>query len=330
MNTTLTSLVLTLVACGLFSTSAANGQEIYQEALPDPVANTVTSGAFVDQYYVATRYAMSPGATYPLPMTGSFAYWGYGPTWSYYPYWNYSPSYQATPYYGALGYEVPHSGYYSAYYPWQNPYYFYAYPFGVYSPYSWYYPSGYYAWNYPYYPGSYFYYNYSPIYTYQFGMNDANANRPSEVLASLNSAPISTEQIAQNVNPESAGLLKTVSFQPQSKEITAIDRESAEFAYGEGCHRFWEGEYETALKFFSEATASDSSDARYWYYKGMTETLLGSDVAAVSLGAAVRLESGQRRSAEVSEALQRVQGSFRLKIENTLRQARIDAAAANN
>lgn len=293
----------------------------------DPVPMvSAASTSFVDSYYVASRYATAPTSTYAVPMAGNFSYWGYGPHWSYYPYWNYSPYYTVATYYGTGGYGFGYyAPYYTAYYPWSNPYYFYAYPWGSYYPYYGAFPSDYYAWAYPYYPGSYFYYNYSPIYTYGFGMYGSTSRSPRDIIANLNAAPISSEGIVIAANAvKSESLIATVSFakEPPTEEI---DTKAAETFYAIGCELFWQSEHAAAIDQFAKATASDPNDARYWYFRGISETMTGSPTAENSLGRAIELESQHGRSPEVAQALERIQGAFRLKLEEALRQARLQS-----
>lgn len=290
-----------------------------QEPVP---MNAALNGPFVDNYYVTTRYATAPTSTYPVPLPGNYSYWGFGTTWAYYPYWNYSPYYTVPVYYGTGGYGFGYyAPYYTAYYPWSNPYYFYAYPYGVYYPYYGAFPSAYYSWAYPYYPGSYFYYNYSPIYSYGYGFYGADASQPRDTVARLNAAPITPQGIADAMQAEQPAI-KTVAFAKETK-VTEVDTAAAETYYAMGNEQFWAGEHESALKHFTNAAANDPEDARYWYFKGMCEVMLASPTAEVSLGRAVELDSQNGRNPDVAQALERIQGSFRLKLEETLRQAKL-------
>ena len=92
-----------------------------------------------------------------------------------------------------------------------------------------------------------------------------------------------------------------------------VKAEEAERLFWVGYRSYWQGDYDKALVSFDGAIRIDDRDARFWYYKALTERVLGRFVPA---DAAVRrgreLHAADRAKAGlVSAALERVQGAER-------------------
>ena len=103
-----------------------------------------------------------------------------------------------------------------------------------------------------------------------------------------------------------------------------LDEFAATAAFGLGCHAYWRGDYQNALTDFNHAVRLFDQDARFWYFKGLTETALGESSASDSFGLAVALEAqGKPDSSVVSAALERVQGRMRLRLQAAKRQAQL-------
>lgn len=94
--------------------------------------------------------------------------------------------------------------------------------------------------------------------------------------------------------------------------------------YGEGVHRFYAGDYVGAEQAFTRVVESGSQDPRAYYYRGLTQEMLGGDGSA-DFEAGANMEVRGRRVVDVGAALIRVQGFLRAEIEQARRDARIAA-----
>ena len=104
--------------------------------------------------------------------------------------------------------------------------------------------------------------------------------------------------------------------------VAVTDRTRAMAAFSLGCDSFWKGDYQTALTQFDTAVELAGDDARFWYFKGLSEKALGIDDAVDSLARAVTLDLEAAPSAkrQISESLQRIQGRLRLQLLRTRQQ----------
>ncbi len=94
---------------------------------------------------------------------------------------------------------------------------------------------------------------------------------------------------------------------------------SFENTYGSGLHAYFSGNYQTAYSTFGNAIELDNRDARAHYFRGLAATKIGLPGEADFLVAAkIEMEQGGRLSS-VNEALERIQGELRIKIENIRR-----------
>lgn len=100
-----------------------------------------------------------------------------------------------------------------------------------------------------------------------------------------------------------------------------VNYEGALFFYSRGYTRFWEGDYFGALKDLERSVEYNARDARSWYYKGIVELAIGyEDRAKFSLAQGLRAESlSFPPQPLISLALTRVQGPFRLMLEEARR-----------
>jgi hypothetical protein len=88
---------------------------------------------------------------------------------------------------------------------------------------------------------------------------------------------------------------------------------------------YWRGEHEEALVRFEAAVKLSGRDARFWYFKGLTESALGEERrSAESLGRAVELHlEGSPRADLIGIALERVQGAERARLRLMLDSRRV-------
>ena len=93
-------------------------------------------------------------------------------------------------------------------------------------------------------------------------------------------------------------------------------------AFGSGVHQYFNGRHQEAIHSLNIAIAKDSKNARAYYFRGLAKMGSGDSFGAESdfeLGAAVESSSSRRPTSVVTRSLERVQGSMRLKLENTRR-----------
>lgn len=94
--------------------------------------------------------------------------------------------------------------------------------------------------------------------------------------------------------------------------------------YGQGVHSYFCHDYAGAEQLLSQVVASGSEDPRAHYFLGLTREKMGFDSAA-DFATGARLEAEGRRVVQVGQALARVQGHTRSKIEKARRSARLVA-----
>jgi len=116
---------------------------------------------------------------------------------------------------------------------------------------------------------------------------------------------------------------------PEPRPVQVSGRANEEVAgnaYGAGYELYWSGHQNEALSAFKNALNYSNGDARYWYYKGLSELALGDDQAAhASFSQGVRLElRNMPDSQTVGVALVRLQGPVRRHLEEL--KGRIKAA----
>ena len=92
-----------------------------------------------------------------------------------------------------------------------------------------------------------------------------------------------------------------------------VDEEAATAAYAAGYDHYWSGRYREACAAFTTAVERSAGDARFFYYKGLSECALGEAAAAeASILQGARLEKQHLPdSRSVGFALVRVQGTMR-------------------
>ena len=96
--------------------------------------------------------------------------------------------------------------------------------------------------------------------------------------------------------------------------------------YGRGVHAYFQGELNTAHKFFSDAIEQKIQDPRCYYFRGATYTRLGRpDQATKDFQVGALLEARDIQNIyPVNRSLQRVQGKVRLTLETHRKQARLE------
>jgi hypothetical protein len=93
-------------------------------------------------------------------------------------------------------------------------------------------------------------------------------------------------------------------------DIRGMTALAAPDLYWRGYALYWDGEYAAAWKYFEAATRL-ADDARYWYYRALTERVLGDD-GRESLQRGADLErQGKPHGEQVGLALERIQGPVR-------------------
>lgn len=98
--------------------------------------------------------------------------------------------------------------------------------------------------------------------------------------------------------------------------IDADSRDVAEAYFGDGFHAYWNNDLRGALSRFSTAVDFCHDDARFWYYKGLTEYRLGDSASAnVSFAKAVLRHQDSQSKSRIARALERVQGDTRQRLE---------------
>jgi hypothetical protein len=102
---------------------------------------------------------------------------------------------------------------------------------------------------------------------------------------------------------------------PESKATP--DPMLSERHYGSGLNFFYARKYADAEREFLSAIESDSSDARYYYYLGLSRLAQGKREAAEDFDQGARLEqAGRPDRAAVSAALERIQGRMRRELND--------------
>jgi hypothetical protein len=98
--------------------------------------------------------------------------------------------------------------------------------------------------------------------------------------------------------------------------------------YWHGYKLYWESDYAEAWKYFEAATRM-ADDARYWYYRALSERALGDEAARESLLRGAELErQGKPHGDQVGLALERIQGPVRTWLRSVERELRSVPAPA--
>ncbi len=90
--------------------------------------------------------------------------------------------------------------------------------------------------------------------------------------------------------------------------------------YGEGVHRYFAGDCEGSRAVLTRAIEAGSVDPRVYYFRGLAEECLGGDGSS-DFATGAQLEMQGRLVVNVGQALQRIQGPVRAKIEKLRREA---------
>ena len=94
--------------------------------------------------------------------------------------------------------------------------------------------------------------------------------------------------------------------------------------YGEGVHRYFANNLVGADEVLSQVIDAGSTDPRVYYFRGLVHECLGTGGEAdFESGARLEAEGKGKRPVDVGNALSRVQGHVRTKIETARRDARI-------
>ena len=96
-------------------------------------------------------------------------------------------------------------------------------------------------------------------------------------------------------------------------------------AYGRGVHQFYSGQTRDAYQTLQTAVTGGLQDPRAYYFLGMASSQLGNRYEAESFWQqGAKLEAEGRIVGSVGRALQRFQGSQRLKLEEIRRKAKLE------
>jgi hypothetical protein len=96
--------------------------------------------------------------------------------------------------------------------------------------------------------------------------------------------------------------------------------------YGQGVHAYYNGDYESAVRYLTITISKNTNDPRSYYFRGLANAKLGNDEASLAdLKKGAAIEALDNRGVyQISTALQRIQGQPRLQIEKLRQQARRD------
>jgi tetratricopeptide (TPR) repeat protein len=125
---------------------------------------------------------------------------------------------------------------------------------------------------------------------------------------------------ARKVQPK-----ETFAAYETAETVSTPSAAAAQAYYGQGSHHFWRGDYSAALEQFRSAVAADDHDARFWYFKGLTEQRLSLNQQALdSLATGAKLEiQGYPGRAILYRSLERVQGAERLALKEAVLKAQL-------
>ena len=110
--------------------------------------------------------------------------------------------------------------------------------------------------------------------------------------------------------------------------VQAQDWSDAGSIYGQGVHAYFSGQSSQAESYLSRALAIESGDPRLYYFRALSLMRLGRmDEARGDMMVGANLEARYPNRFAVGRALERVQGSNRLVLEQYRRQGRADAVS---
>jgi tetratricopeptide (TPR) repeat protein len=103
-------------------------------------------------------------------------------------------------------------------------------------------------------------------------------------------------------------------------DVSGLTAADADRLFWKGYRLFWLSRHEEALVLFNATVDLFGEDARYWYFKSLSESALGEHIDAYrSLRRAVDLHLEGKPHAElIGRALERVQGESRMKLRQAL------------
>ncbi|MEX0612826.1 MAG: hypothetical protein WD738_16055 [Pirellulales bacterium] len=106
------------------------------------------------------------------------------------------------------------------------------------------------------------------------------------------------------------------------------DLDQATNLYSQGVHNYFAGRFSDAESSLSRAIGVNDDDPRFYYFRAFSRLRLGRDYEArLDMAAGAALEATHLNRYAVGTALQRVQGSHRLLLEQFRRDARSRAAS---
>lgn len=127
---------------------------------------------------------------------------------------------------------------------------------------------------------------------------------------------IYVEGLRPHLSPEEyEGLVALLKNHPQLQRpdnLNGTNPAEAENRFAQGLRAYFTCNFADAEKAFRAATEADNQDARYFYFLGMTRSMLGKPEAAEDFQQGLRLERQNKpSSAAINASLERVQGDSR-------------------
>ena len=121
------------------------------------------------------------------------------------------------------------------------------------------------------------------------------------------------------------GILVSVALLATFGNLNANDELAITELYGQAVHAYFDGDYQGAHKFLSDAIDLGTDDPRVYYFRGLSKMKLGrEDEAKTDFGAGGKLEAaGPAQFYPIGRSLERIQGAERMAIEKVRKQARI-------
>jgi hypothetical protein len=110
----------------------------------------------------------------------------------------------------------------------------------------------------------------------------------------------------------------------------AMAQDPRDEMYGQAVHSYFRGDLDHAEMLLNEAIGAGSTDPRAHFFRGLCQSRNGVDAGLADFERGAQLEiDGARRSVNVGQALQRIQGHARIEIEKARLKARLAARATN-
>ncbi len=130
------------------------------------------------------------------------------------------------------------------------------------------------------------------------------------------------------ISSKAVGSVTLIIIAVAGSRIFAAEKTAAEL-YGQGVHAYFAHDYDSAIALLSASIKKNSSDPRAYYFRGLAHaSQQGTDAGLADFAKGADLETNptDERLYGVNSALQRIQGSLRLTLEQQRTAARLAAA----